>query len=314
MAKNNTDLTKILYSNAVLRDKWLNYLKSSKSKNTVSTYYINANDFLAFVGSKKIEDVKVIDIMDYMSSLTDKGNTNSTKSKKQATLKSFYNFLHLTEVVPKNMTEHLESIPVKTRESSFLTSKECIKLLEVIHNDIDDFYRERNLSIVVTFIKTGLRSSELCDLTLQDADKMINEKELTIIGKGSVERDIFISRDVILILKQYLISRKCYKNENNSNFLFITSAGNRLENNYINSFLKKYVDLAGIQKDVPITAHSLRHTFASSLANQNIPLGLVQKLCGHSSLDTTGKYLHNTKEEKRDAINSSKFIDASKFI
>ena len=141
---------------------------------------------------------------------------------------------------------------------------------------------------------TGLRVSELINLRLNQID--FNEFKIRCFGKGSKERMVFFSENTRDILKNYINNeRNSLKVDPKNDIIFLSKKGNKLAREDVYSLVTKRAKLAHINKNV--TPHTLRHTFATHLVNNNADLRSVQKLLGHSDISTTQMYTHNTYED-----------------
>ncbi|MDP3758462.1 MAG: tyrosine-type recombinase/integrase [Candidatus Daviesbacteria bacterium] len=147
----------------------------------------------------------------------------------------------------------------------------------------------RNRTMLETLFSTGMRISELISLNRNQIDKT---GRIFIRGKGKKERFVYLTERAKGILQQYLDIRT-----DDHQALFIpyrgTNAGTtktRISPNYLQMKIKCYRELLGI--NVPTSAHSLRHGFATYLAEQGANPAAIQVLLGHESLDTTTRYVH----------------------
>ena len=133
----------------------------------------------------------------------------------------------------------------------------------------------------------------------------LKENEIKIYGKGRKERIVFLDKLAVKCLKDYLEIRNYFlfdfkKNSyKKSNFLFLNKNGDRISQRYIRVLLKKYLELAGINKQ--LSPHGLRHSFASHLLQEGAGIREVQELLGHENINTTQIYTHlNIKKIKND--------------
>jgi len=147
----------------------------------------------------------------------------------------------------------------------------------------------RNRVMLEVLFSTGMRISELCKLKKVDID---GTGKIFIMGKGKKERFVYLTPRAIEFLDSYLKSRK-----DNLESLFIPLRGSnskksdkRISTNYLQSKIKEYRQILRI--NVPTSAHSLRHGFATYLAEQGASATAIQFLLGHESLNTTTRYLH----------------------
>lgn len=149
----------------------------------------------------------------------------------------------------------------------------------------------RNRALVVVLWRGGLRVQEALDLRPRDIDLdqgLVNVRH----GKGEKQRIVGIDAMAIAVIEQWLFARsKLGIGGQAPLFAQITSGrlGEPLSQSYVRQALKRLARSAGIEKRVH--PHGLRHTLASSLANEGAPLHLVQAQLGHSSLATTERYI-----------------------
>jgi len=147
----------------------------------------------------------------------------------------------------------------------------------------------RNRAMLETLFATGMRISELCNL---NRDQIDDTGRIFITGKGKKQRFVYLTPRAREHLDRYLITRK-----DSSPALFIPYAGRnvanskkRLSANYLQERIKRYREKLKI--NVPTSAHSLRHGFATYLAEEGASPAAIQVLLGHESLDTTTRYVH----------------------
>ncbi len=147
----------------------------------------------------------------------------------------------------------------------------------------------RNRAILEVLFSTGMRISELVNLNRNQIDKT---GRIFIMGKGKKERFVYLTPRAQNHLERYLVTR-----DDSSTALFIPYSGanvgsskRRISTNYIQSKIKEYREKLRI--NVPTSAHSLRHGFATYLAEQGANPAAIQILLGHESLDTTTRYVH----------------------
>jgi site-specific recombinase XerD len=148
-----------------------------------------------------------------------------------------------------------------------------------------DYSRLLDWTILETFIQTGLRISELCNLNLEDVDFQRGVIEVRL-GKGRKNRKVGLTQKLEQVLKDYLDIRfRQVSLERDA--VFLNRRGTRLKPADITRRLLKLSKLAGFE----ITAHGLRRTFATFHANQGRPLHMIQLALGHSDIRTTQEYL-----------------------
>jgi integrase/recombinase XerD len=144
---------------------------------------------------------------------------------------------------------------------------------------------------------TGMRVSELCSLEAKDV--RLEEGNIYIMGKGSKERVIQIgNKEVLAILQEYIDVKNSHKCK--SNFFFINRFFSRISEQSVRFMLKKIRIKAGIP--INITPHMFRHSFATLLLEEDVDIRYIQRMLGHSSIQTTQIYTFVTTEKQRQIL------------
>lgn len=295
---------------------FLDYLSivKGKSQNTLKEYRLDLITFFNFIIKRKslkishheidlelLQNISLSDMYAYMSFVkNERLNGPSARSRKTASLRTFYNYLtNKIKVIDKNITLELESPKIPKRNPIYLNFQESKKLLSNI--DSNSKYYLRDYCIVSLFLNCALRLSELCSIDLNDIDWDSNT--LKIIGKGDKERLIFLNNMVLSSLKEYLKDRSTYKiNADDKNALFISSRGCRISNRAIQLLIKKYTK--GFEKN--ITPHKLRHTSATLMFKHGkVDIRTLQKVLGHENISTTQIYTHVDDDGIKKAFESN---------
>lgn len=168
--------------------------------------------------------------------------------------------------------------------------QELIKLIES-PTELEDNKKVamRNRAMLEVLFSTGMRISELINLKVNQIDV---SGKIFILGKGKKERFVYLTPRAFKYLNEYLKNR-----DSEAEYLFIpysglnASKGNKkISPNYLQMKIKKYREILRI--NVPTSAHSLRHGFATYLAESGANPAAIQILLGHESLDTTTRYVH----------------------
>ena len=168
--------------------------------------------------------------------------------------------------------------------------EELITLIEApMKFEKNNFVALRNRAALETLFASGMRISELIGLRLNQLDKT---GKIFIEGKGKKQRFIYLTDRAKEHIDNYLKIR-----DDDSPYLFIARRGQNAQNkrkhlspNYLQMKIKQYREFLGI--NVPTSAHSLRHGFATYLAEQGANPAAIQILLGHESLETTTRYVH----------------------
>lgn len=161
--------------------------------------------------------------------------------------------------------------------------------------------RFRNRAMLEMLFSTGMRISELINLDRHDLkltdNSHLGDSKIYIIGKGRKQRFVYLTPRCSFYLERYLQTR-----DDDFPALFIPYRGLRhstqdpyvvrISVNYLQSKIKEYRTYLGII--VPTSAHSLRHGFATYIAENGANPAVIQRLLGHASLSTTSKYVHSS--------------------
>ena len=168
--------------------------------------------------------------------------------------------------------------------------EDLIRLIEApssLESNIKTALRSR--AILEVLFATGMRISELCNLNRSQID---DTGRIFITGKGRKQRFVYLTPRAKQHLDTYLVTR-----QDDCPALFIPYAGRnvaksrkRISTNYLQDRIKRYREKLKI--NVPTSAHSLRHGFATYLAEEGANPAALQILLGHESLDTTTRYVH----------------------
>ena len=309
----------------IILEDYLNYMETIKgvSPNTVKEYFFDLRIFFRFIKIRyklvdpniifeeidisdiDIDLIKKINIQDFHSyiSYVDKqrDNGNYTRSRKVASLKSFFNYLHSkVALIDNNPAINLETPKTSTRHPVYLKLDEAEKLLDTILENKNEEFRKRDYAIVMLFLNCGLRLSELSSINV---DKIKNNDSLDIIGKGNKERTIFLNESCMLAIEDYLSIRP--ENSNDKEALFISREKNRMSNRAIQHMVTRYLKRAGFDTSVYST-HKLRHTAATLMYKHgNVDIRALQEILGHESVSTTQIYTHIDNEQLRAAVKSN---------
>lgn len=184
----------------------------------------------------------------------------------------------------------MEPVKVKQAERNYISEDEFNLLIQGIDKPIVKV-------AVQTMFYTGLRISETVGLTIDNVN--LKERKIYVIGgKGNKDRTIPINDKLYNILMDYVCNIRPIVE---SNRFFCTKKTGAVSPQYINALLQKACEILGWEKK--ISAHILRHSFASNLIRHNVPLPTVQKLLGHSDLRVTSRYIHQDIKQLEEAVN-----------
>ncbi len=202
----------------------------------------------------------------------------SSRNRKVATLKSFFNWLYQEKHINQNYSHLLICPKVPKKIPHFMSVDEVMSVIQHYSLRDLDLKETKEITLFILLYGGGLRISEACNLKWSAIS--FSQRRLTILGKGNKER--------ILILPAFCIDHlQNLKKKHDSEFLFAETALNpRTGFEMIRNCGKK----AGLMNT--IHPHALRHSFATHLLASGANLRVLQKLLGHDSLQATEKYTH----------------------
>ncbi len=260
------------------------------ASNTLSSYRKDIYEYFHFLFDKGV-DFSAADhktVRQYLSDLKKKGLTNTTLARRLSSIKRFYRYLIRNEYSDKSRIVLMRSPKKDEKLVDVLSTSEVDKILEV--DDKNDFTIFRDKLMLLFLYSTGLRVSELSSLEI---DCISEENEmLKVTGKGGKQREIPILDILFKDWERYLIQRNRIIRENskNHNYIFINRFGDRISDRSIRNSMKRLIIKSDTSLD--FSPHTIRHTFATHLLDNDADLKGIQELLGHESISTTQKYTH----------------------
>lgn len=262
------------------------YTEYNTSKNTRNSYLYDLKE-LALYYNKNISYLSKEEIQEY---LRQKKISARSKAHYITVFKSFYNFLVKENIIKENPMETIKMPKLEKKLPEYLSVEEVEKILNIKTNTA---YEKRNKAMLEMLYATGMRISELINLTMSNI--YLEENLVKVMGKGSKERIIPFNDYAKEYLTHYLeYARPELLGIKTSEYVFISSRHSNISRQAFFKTLKNICKENGIQKDV--SPHTLRHSFATHMLHNGADLRIVQELLGHSDIATTQIYTHLTNE------------------
>ena len=281
---------------------FLQYLRYERnlSEETLRAYASDLSQFAGYArgqaGSCPLEPGAIgpVTIRGYLASVH-KSLEKTSRARKLSALRSFYRYLISSGHLVDNPADLVAHPKIKQKMPSFLTVDAVFHFLEALSGAAlkreHSWRKARNWALFESLYSTGIRVSELVKL---DRDGVIfDEGVVRVTGKGRRERIVPIGAKALDALKYYLSALEFQfapKRATASQPLFLNSRGGRLTARSVNRILK--AELIGCGLWQHLSAHGLRHTFATHLLNAGADLRAIQEMLGHKSLSTTQRYTH----------------------
>ena len=290
------EITKLDISNKnkeILSD-YQTYLITVKFLNvdtTIDSYILDIYKYLEYI-KKDYHKTDNKDIYNYLKYLSDNKYSIYSVVRKISSIKSFYNYLSDESIYEINLD--IERPRFYKKLPNVLTIDEVDKLLDV---KLETPYDYRNKAMLELMYATGLRVSELINLTPQNID--LEKKLVRCYGKGNKERIVPMGETAVKYLKIYLEAyRHSLVKKTLCDNLFLNNHGKQLTRQGFFKMLKQQAEQKGIKEN--ITPHMLRHSFATHLLNNGADLRSIQLMLGHENISTTGIYTNVCKDKLKE--------------
>lgn len=263
-------------------------LERGRSPKTVEAYendLTQAAVFLADRGRKTWAQVKRDDAAAWAQELSARGLAGSSAARKLSALRMFARYLVHEGTRPDDFTDLVSGPKLSRKLPETLSTEEIERILAAPTGA--DAFGLRDRAMLELFYSSGLRVSELCDLTLQQVD--LEHGFVRVIGKGSKERVVPIGEQAARAIQTYLDSGRPHfvKKKTGSQF-FLSNRGTAISRKMVWVLVKEYTRRAGITK--PVKPHLLRHSFATHLLGGGADLRAIQEMLGHADIGTTQIY------------------------
>ncbi len=273
-------------------DAFLDYLtiECGLSVNTLQAYQRDLGRLAAFLGiadGTGWEAVTGDDVLAFLVAEKRRGCAVATVSRALVAARMFFRYLSTERLVPKDVTEHLQSPRLWQTLPEVLDRRAVDRLLSAPDADRDRLPR-RDRAVLEVLYATGARASETADLTLESVHR--EGGYVHCVGKGRKERIVPVGRRALAALDVYLAEERPRLDRRGDAHLFLTHSGRRLGRETIWRLVKKYARRAGVSPRV--SPHTLRHSFATHLLEGGADLRAVQEMLGHVDIATTQVYTH----------------------
>ena len=274
------------------------------SPNTVLAYRRDLAVFIEYLGeyygteSWSWQGVDRLTIRGFLGHLTRRGLGKRSISRALSVVRSFFRFLHRSEVVEANPARAVGSPKLERYLPSYLDRSQVQRLFDMAEVRAMEgrFTDVRNLAILELFYSTGMRLSELRGLSRPDVD-MITQ-QVKVRGKGRKERLIPIGDHAVRAMRNYESKRdellRAVGSRGDRTAFFVSAQGRRVSVRSIQMSVTGMLDK--VDENAGLSVHSLRHTFATHLLDAGADLRAVQELLGHASIATTQIYTHTSVE------------------
>lgn len=276
-----------------LIDDYEFYLRIERglAENTVQNYSSDIFALAQFISSNNIDELpkdcskETLQQFIYQQS---KSVSSNSQARRISAIKSFFNFLIFEKLRTNSPADLIEGPKLGRKLPVTLNLMEIEKILLAIELHLPNGHRNR--AIIETLYGSGLRVSELVNLTLSNV--FFKEDIIRVTGKGDKQRLVPLgsySKKFIQIYVEEIRGLKKIKKVDND-ILFLNRNGRKITRAMVFTIVKDAAIKAGIEKN--ISPHTFRHSFATHLLENGADLRTIQVLMGHESITTTEIYTH----------------------
>ncbi len=242
---------------------------------TTRAYSSDVDQFIAFVG-KRLQSITVGDLQEFADTLAEL--SDASRARKLSAVKSLLSYGHRIGYLPFNVGAPVRLPRVKdTIAERILPEETVLKMLALEP-------KPRNQAVLRLLYGAGVRVSELCALRWRDMQEREDAGQVTVYGRGGKIRHVLLSSGTWDALT-------AFRDEAGDDApVFVSRTGGPLSRTQAFRIVRAAAKRVGVDKDV--SPHWLRHAHASHALDRGAAVHLVQATLGHSSVATTGRYLH----------------------
>jgi integrase/recombinase XerD len=225
-----------------------------------------------------LHQITLGDIQQFAGQLVESGLEPTSVYRTMSAVKSLFAFGHRLGYLPFDVARPLRLPALREKLAERILEESDVVKMIALEN------MPRNRAILLTLYAGGFRVAELCGLKWSDLQSRDTSGQITVFGKGSKTRTVLVPKTVWASL----MSLRGDAPEHAP--VFRSRKGGHLDESQVWRIVRKAAKRAGIEKAV--SCHWLRHAHASHALDRGAPIHLVQATLGHSSISTTGRYLH----------------------
>lgn len=245
------------------------------SERTIKYYKTTVEHLLSLI-EVSVRKITTEEIREYLSNYQKKNNcSNATIDNVRRNISSFFSWLEEEDYILKSPMKRIHKIKTKTVVKSIISDEGIEKLR-------DNCKEKRDLAIIDLLYSTGIRVGELVNLNIDDID--FEGRECVVYGKGDKERRVYFDAKTKVHLKEYIEDRT---DDNTALFVTLDAPFDRLKISGVEIRLRKLGRELNLERIHP---HKFRRSMATRAIDKGMPIEQVQKILGHSQIDTTMQY------------------------
>ena len=268
--------------------------EENKKNNTVISIRKDLNNFLKYLNKKNITTLDKLDeliIREYLTELKDFDLSNSTYNRRLSSIKKFYKYLINNNLKEKGKEILIEGKKSDEKKIQYLNSSEIKILREEMKEESFNFLRDRLMFELL--YSSGMTVAEL--LSLGELNFNLEKREIYLL-KNKISRTLYFSQTCKAVYLKFLIAKKeKFKEDNNTNIIFVNNSNMRLTDRSVRRLINKYSERANLQKEV--SPYTLRHSFCIYMLKNGMPKEYLAKLLDLKSIGLLDVYENLCKKE-----------------
>ena len=287
-------IDKIIIEKAVKDFIYYLEFEENKKNNTVISIRKDLNNFLKYLNKKNITTLDKLDeliIREYLTELKDFDLSNSTYNRRLSSIKKFYKYLINNNLKEKGKEILIEGKKSDEKKIQYLNSGEIKILREEMKEESFNILRDKLMFELL--YSSGMTVAEL--LSLGELNFNLEKREVYLL-KNKISRTLYFSQTCKEVYLKFLIAKKeKFKEENNTNIIFVNNSNMRLTDRSVRRLINKYSEKANLQKEV--SPYTLRHSFCIYMLKNGMPKEYLAKLLDLKSIGLLDVYENLCKKE-----------------
>ena len=287
-------IDKIIIEKAVKDFIYYLEFEENKKNNTVISIRKDLNNFLKYLNKKNITTLDKLDeliIREYLTELKDFDLSNSTYNRRLSSIKKLYKYLINNNLKEKGKEILIEGKKSDEKKIQYLNSDEIKILREEMKEESFNVLRDKLMFELL--YSSGMTVAEL--LSLGELNFNLEKREVYLL-KNKISRTLYFSQTCKEVYLKFLIVKKeKFKEENNTNIIFVNNSNMRLTDRSVRRLINKYSEKANLQKEV--SPYTLRHSFCIYMLKNGMPKEYLAKLLDLKSIGLLDVYENLCKKE-----------------
>jgi integrase/recombinase XerD len=259
--------------------QWTEELTLDVSEETAKAYHRDVNNWLEWLPVKKLDKVTPQHITSYLAQEKQAGKSDASLNRYYMSIRSFCRYIRKTKAITDDLTQDIKAPRNNLKAPNVPSMTQVDRILAQPNVKTESGLRDR--AILELLYSSGLRASELSDLTTRD---IVGDSVIVRCGKRDKTRTVPLTTAA-----RHWISKYMQKRGKDYGYLFLTLNRKQLRRQLLFAIVRDYANKAGVAQ---VSTHTMRHACATHLLDQGADIRLIQEVLGHSSIASTQRYTH----------------------